>query len=204
MVLAVPLHDLKAGSITFDPSLPNWKSDVHTRLGAATAITAALEFPQPYWADVAGVEQGRGRFGVVSAPLSTTTTTAAAAVAVEGELVAAGAPADSSSPELPVLVVFEDAGQTCGKPTLVARLVGGAGEDGSQLTDAQVQEVVMAALRVGVRRTRSRNIAAEPASLCATLTQFCGGRGPGAKGGCVGRRVWLPEGVDVVFHNAAL
>src|SRR5262249_27639247 len=49
-VVTVPLGVLKAGSISFSPSLPAPKTAAIRRIGMGTFEKVVMRFPEPYWA----------------------------------------------------------------------------------------------------------------------------------------------------------
>ncbi|GAB4839444.1 hypothetical protein Ancab_028966 [Ancistrocladus abbreviatus] len=51
VLITVPLGCLKAGSITFSPSLPQWKRSSIQRLGFGVLNKVVLEFPEVFWDD---------------------------------------------------------------------------------------------------------------------------------------------------------
>ncbi|EIE23206.1 amine oxidase, partial [Coccomyxa subellipsoidea C-169] len=69
VIVTVPLGCLKAGDVTFDPSLPPWKAEAVTKLGFGDLNKVFLEFPHAFWenstdffgAAVPGGPSGRGR-----------------------------------------------------------------------------------------------------------------------------------------------
>ncbi len=54
VVVTLPLGVLRAGGVTFDPPLPDWKRDAVERLGVGHVDTVVLVFDAPFWPEEMG------------------------------------------------------------------------------------------------------------------------------------------------------
>ena len=69
VLVTLPLGVLKAGSVTFDPPLPQRKQDAIRRLGMGTLAKIGLRFDRVFWPDrvyVFGLHEGSGGGGTVA------------------------------------------------------------------------------------------------------------------------------------------
>ncbi|KAL6711977.1 hypothetical protein ACN47E_003020 [Coniothyrium glycines] len=103
VILTTPLGVLKAGSIMFQPPLPDWKQDVIERMGFGLLNKIILVYEKAFW------EPDRDMFGLLN----------------EGEVEASMRPEDYSS-RRGRFYLFWNCLKTSGKPVLVALLAGDA------------------------------------------------------------------------------
>lgn len=115
IVLAVPLGVLQSNSITFDPLLPQWKTDPIRRLGFGTLNKVILVYHKPFW------DVDQDMFGLLREPEVKNSLDQEDYVTNRGKF-----------------YLFWNCIKTSGQPVLIALMAGDAAHQAETASDAEI------------------------------------------------------------------
>ncbi|KAF1810686.1 hypothetical protein P152DRAFT_400782 [Eremomyces bilateralis CBS 781.70] len=123
VVLTAPLGVLKAGTIKFEPQLPDWKLDCIDRMGFGLLNKLVLVYDTPFW------EQDRDMFGLLHESIIPQSRNMKDYAAQRG-----------------LFYIFWNTMKTSGAPTLVAMMAGNSAYAVENVTDAQLVDEAQTSL----------------------------------------------------------